>query len=630
MVCLKCGKEMEDGMHFCPSCGTSVDVEPQEAKQAGIVLSGDLVKLKEKNEHRKIIALIVKGVALLGSAIWLYAGVQSMLSLAGSISEGSEGALALVRDTGLWGLGYCFFAYFFHAFIIWRIQSSHDVYIDALLEPIKVYDKMALFGAVKQLSCKAVRQVYLDEDGDVCVDGRYCRHIFLIEDGLLSLESARKKYKALLEQETIAACLLKHLLPGAPVNAYENGKKNARFSRFGLALGICAVVMACMWMPFSVAPDLAESRYVRAVKNGCPQGYPGISYGEALENFFDDSKWSFFKSTEGQNVVEFHGSIYQNEEGWKEVDLQFLVSDNGAIEVGAMEVDGEAQIELVKGLILVAFFENYNWTLDKTGADLQDSWAALEEEMAALGDSLSPNQDEAGDLPDWGEAGDQSAEPETVNQPGEDISEDDYPYGLDYEVLTGDYSRLNGPKCGISIWEMNENGITFAVGLGTSGYLAYVDMRDCTAEWIDEYTAVYTEDYSGYRLEFAFQNEEAYVTLTENQPYSEEFSLAGGYMLDSTLQDNSHEYVFPDDNVAALQPSDLWGKTAGECKIARNEIYARYGRRFNDEQLQGYFDTCSWYSGTVAAEDFSDNVLNEVEKANLQVIAAYESEMGYR
>ena len=75
---------------------------------------------------------------------------------------------------------------------------------------------------------------------------------------------------------------------------------------------------------------------------------------------------------------------------------------------------------------------------------------------------------------------------------------------------------------------------------------------------------------------------------------------------------------------------DCAGLTELECKIARNEIYARYGRKFNDESLQAYFDGCSWYHGVIEPENFTENILNEVELANLQTVIEYESIMEYR
>lgn len=68
------------------------------------------------------------------------------------------------------------------------------------------------------------------------------------------------------------------------------------------------------------------------------------------------------------------------------------------------------------------------------------------------------------------------------------------------------------------------------------------------------------------------------------------------------------------------------GLSADGCKIARNEIYARHGRLFNDENLQEYFNQCSWYEGTIQPDDFSQDMLNEVELANLQIISDYEEE----
>lgn len=166
------------------------------------------------------------------------------------------------------------------------------------------------------------------------------------------------------------------------------------------------------------------------------------------------------------------------------------------------------------------------------------------------------------------------------------------------------------------------------MGIGSSGYLAYVDMRNCLAEWTSPNTAVYTEEYGNRHYVLTFTVNEGNLTLSENEPYSEDFPLSGDYISDNIAEDHC-EFLFPEDNVFPITPSDLEGKTATECKIARNEIYARHGRLFNDEQLQGYFNTCSWYEGKTTPEDFSDAVLNEVEKSNLQIITEHESKIGY-
>lgn len=54
--------------------------------------------------------------------------------------------------------------------------------------------------------------------------------------------------------------------------------------------------------------------------------------------------------------------------------------------------------------------------------------------------------------------------------------------------------------------------------------------------------------------------------------------------------------------------------------LAKNEIYARHGYIFRDEDLYNYFMGCIWYTPTVEPEDFSAEVLNEYEKANLELL----------
>lgn len=91
----------------------------------------------------------------------------------------------------------------------------------------------------------------------------------------------------------------------------------------------------------------------------------------------------------------------------------------------------------------------------------------------------------------------------------------------------------------------------------------------------------------------------------------------------------SLEFILPNSDSVYITKNDLDGMSADECRIARNEIYARHGRMFNDQQLQEYFNNCSWYVGTIAPESFSGEILNDVEIANLQTISEYEADMGY-
>lgn len=86
-----------------------------------------------------------------------------------------------------------------------------------------------------------------------------------------------------------------------------------------------------------------------------------------------------------------------------------------------------------------------------------------------------------------------------------------------------------------------------------------------------------------------------------------------------------NEYILPFSDMFELYEDDLVGLTEDELRIARNEIFARHGRRFKDPELQAYFDNCAWYEGRIAPEDFDESVLSDVEKRNLKVIEAFEN-----
>lgn len=98
----------------------------------------------------------------------------------------------------------------------------------------------------------------------------------------------------------------------------------------------------------------------------------------------------------------------------------------------------------------------------------------------------------------------------------------------------------------------------------------------------------------------------------------------------SAASESDSEYLLPDSDSRYLTEDDLAGFTAEQCRLARNEIYARHGRRFKDPALQRYFDSLSWYNGTIEPTDFNDNVFNSYERANCRLIVDYEWEHGYR
>ncbi len=64
-------------------------------------------------------------------------------------------------------------------------------------------------------------------------------------------------------------------------------------------------------------------------------------------------------------------------------------------------------------------------------------------------------------------------------------------------------------------------------------------------------------------------------------------------------------------------------------RITRNEIYARHGRMFNDQNIQEYFNNQEWYIARSSSAVFDESCLNEVEQYNVNLIISYELKQGY-
>ena len=78
---------------------------------------------------------------------------------------------------------------------------------------------------------------------------------------------------------------------------------------------------------------------------------------------------------------------------------------------------------------------------------------------------------------------------------------------------------------------------------------------------------------------------------------------------------------------AHILPSRSEGLDKETLRLARNEICARHGKMFRDAELRAYFESKSWYSGTIEADAFDrlTNIYNAYEVANIALIQKYEA-----
>lgn len=93
---------------------------------------------------------------------------------------------------------------------------------------------------------------------------------------------------------------------------------------------------------------------------------------------------------------------------------------------------------------------------------------------------------------------------------------------------------------------------------------------------------------------------------------------------EDTGEADEGNYIFPNSDTSYLSKSDLKGMTKSQINLAKNELYARHGRMFQREDLQEYFDGCSWYTPRYSPEEWDEYgdsyFFNEYEIANRNLL----------
>lgn len=92
--------------------------------------------------------------------------------------------------------------------------------------------------------------------------------------------------------------------------------------------------------------------------------------------------------------------------------------------------------------------------------------------------------------------------------------------------------------------------------------------------------------------------------------------------------DDAQYYVFPASNKELLVEAEVRKLTKEQLRIARNEIYARYGMKFRTPELAEYFSKLPWYKPLYWAEEFYEKIkLTMVEEKNVALILKIEKEL---
>lgn len=98
----------------------------------------------------------------------------------------------------------------------------------------------------------------------------------------------------------------------------------------------------------------------------------------------------------------------------------------------------------------------------------------------------------------------------------------------------------------------------------------------------------------------------------------------------SVVPQNSSDYILSESNSRFYSEAEIKALSEHDLFIARNEIYARHGRMFDNDELKIYFSSKSWYSPQYTSKEFEafgDSKFNEYEIFNRNAIKEREKQL---
>lgn len=107
MFCSSCGKEIADGVRFCPACGAAVDnqtggtvsmPEQQKVQEKGIFVEGDMDTLRQIAERENKGVKRCKNIGIALAVIYLLLTAKAIIDRIGEALSGDGGLVIFYPD----------------------------------------------------------------------------------------------------------------------------------------------------------------------------------------------------------------------------------------------------------------------------------------------------------------------------------------------------------------------------------------------------------------------------------------------------------------------------------------------------------------------------------------------------
>lgn len=376
-----------------------------------------------------------------------------------------------------------------------------------------------------------------------------------------------------------------------------------RFCCFALLITILVTSVGLVGCDQLVSLVQQDDEHVKMVKEGHPKAYPNKTYGKCFDSFFGTPAWKYFVGTQNGpdddgdgkpdytknnvDVVEFTGyCMYQEVE--VKACIQFILDvDEGSFDATYLSFNDVPQNKLLLYSLISKAFEEYTADSAESNQTKENAFQMNSYEDNKDSETIALNTETKVKVPNVVGSDVDSAKQILINK------------SL-IPVVTSEYSEFEDegnvirtePSGGTEVAPESRITIVKSAGSQYNDYWNY-----------DEY----------YYDEYYYDEEDGYYGSDYGDPPEEELS---------SFEDD--DYIFPDSSKRRLTEEDLMYFQKDVLRIARNEIYARHGRKFSSEDLQEWFNSKSWYYGLYSPDQFDESVLNEYEKYNVNFIKSFE------
>ena len=171
---------------------------------------------------------------------------------------------------------------------------------------------------------------------------------------------------------------------------------------------------------------------------------------------------------------------------------------------------------------------------------------------------------------------------------------------------------LLGRKGIIDIPFLNKTSATGDASTGTRSDSS--DYEDDGAEAVDQEPKK-IRDYSNYAKNISRSKAAEASTKEEASDDEGEEDEESDY--------SGEDYIFPDSSDKEISKPDIENLSNEDLRIAINEIYARHGYTFpNNEEMRNYFQGQDWYEADPDMDDQKKVKMSKTEKKNLDKMAS--------